>query len=257
MTPLDIAHTAMVTDDTEQSRVTFYGQFASAELFLLLEAEPEGDDIKPLLFQTEQGQFVLAFDTDERLSDFNEGPAPYAAVSGRTLVQMLDGQPIGVGLNLWENPSTFLMPAGTLAWLNDTLAGQPEEIEDTPDEITAPKGLPEVLITAIDTRLAAAEGLARMAYLAGVTYKGGRPGHLLAFIDAAEGSHQALAATIREALIFSGLEAGVLDVTFFNASDPVSAQLARVGLQFDLPQTSKPTPPSAPGTNPSKPPNLR
>lgn len=257
MTPLDIAHAAMMADNTDQTRVTFYGRFAAAELFLLLEVESTGDDIKPLLFQTEQGQFVLAFDTEDRLSAFNQGPAPYAAISGRTLAQMLNGQPIGVGLNLWENPSTILLPAGTVAWLNDTLAGQPEEIEDTPEELTAPKGLPEGLITAIDTRLAAAEGMARMAYLAGVTYQGGRPGHLLAFIDAVEGSEIALAATIREALVFSGLEAGVLDVTFFDASDPVSAQLARVGLRFDLPQPTKPSPPSVPGMDASKPPKLR
>lgn len=114
MTPLDIAHAAMAEHETDASRMTFYDRFAAAELFLLLEEEPDGDDIKPRLFQTEQGSFVLAFDTEDRLTAFNEGPAPYAAVSGRTLAHMLDGQDIGVGLNLWNNPSAFLVPAGTI-----------------------------------------------------------------------------------------------------------------------------------------------
>ncbi|NNE89082.1 MAG: SseB family protein [Silicimonas sp.] len=257
MTPLDIAHAAMTDQDTDAARLAFYDRFATAELFVLLEAEPEGDNIKPQLFQTEQGAFVLAFDTEARLTDFNQGPAPYAAITGRTLAQMLASQPIGVGLNLWENPSAFLLPAGTLAWLNDVLAEAPQAIEDTPEAFSAPKGLPEVLITAIDARLASAEGLAKFAYLAGVTYKGGRPGHVLAFVDAKAGVEDALAGTIREALVFSGLEAGVLDVTFLKASDPLTAHLARVGLRFDLPQPASPTQPSAPGMDPSKPPKLR
>lgn len=257
MTPLDTAHAAMVALDTDAARLAFYDRFATAELFVLLEGEPQGDNITPRLFDTEQGQFVLAFDTEARLTDFNQGPAPYASVTGRTLAQMLNSQPIGVGLNLWEAPSAFLLPAGTIAWLNDVLSETPENIEDTPETFSAPSGLPETLVSAIDARLATAEGLAKLAYLAGVSYKGGRPGHIIAFVDAMAGSESALAGTIREALVFSGLEAGVLDVTFLKASDPVSAQLARVGLRFDLPQPSAPTPPSAPGMDPSKPPKLR
>lgn len=257
MTPLDIAHAAMLERDTDGARLAFYDRFAAAELFVLLEREPDGEDITPRLFQTEQGAFVLAFDTEDRLTTFNEGPAPYAAISGRSLAQMLNGQQIGVGLNLWDNPSAFLLPAGTLAWLTDVLAEAPQSIEETPETFSAPKGLPEVLITAIDARLAAAAGLAKLAYLAGVTYQGGRPGHMLAFVDAGETAQNALADTIQQALVFSGLEAGVLDVAFLKASDPAAAQLARVGLRFDLPQPSEAAPPNAPGMDPSKPPKLR
>lgn len=257
MTPLDAAHAEMIKQDTDKARLAFYDRFAAAELFVLLESEPDGDNITPGLFQTEQGGFVLAFDLEERLTAFNEGPAPYAAVSGRTLAQMLSGQPIGVGLNLWENPSAFLLPAGTIAWLNDVLAETPEAIEETPETFGPPKGLPDVLITALDARLAAAKGLAKSAYLAGVTYTGDRPGHMLAFIDATDGAQSALASTIHQALVFSGLEAGVLDVTFLKASDPAAAQLARVGLRFDLPQPDTTVTQAAPGMAPSKPPKLR
>ena len=53
--------------------------------------------------------------------------------------------------------------------------------------------------------------------------------------------------------------AGVMDVLFLQASDPMAARLARVGLRFDLPVPDRPTPqaPSAPGMDPSKPPKLR
>ena len=61
-----------------------------------------------------------------------------------------------------------------------------------------------------------------------------------------------------EALTFSGLDAGELDVGFFEASDPLVARLAKVGLQFDLPDPiAMPSPPGAPGMDPEKPPKLR
>ena len=130
----------------------------------------------------------------------------------------------------------------------------PEETEARPETIAPPRGLPERLVSGIDTRLASATGLARMAYLVAVTYPGGAPGHLLAFIDTEPGAEAALARAISEALIFSGIEAGMLDVAHFRSSDPVAASLARHGLRFDLPQPEATKPP---GSDPTKPPKLR
>ncbi|MFD1344812.1 SseB family protein, partial [Litorisediminicola beolgyonensis] len=74
------------------------------------------------------------------------------------------------------------------------------------------------------------------------------------------GAEAALARAVNEALVFSGVEAGALDVTFVADSDPLAARLARVGLRFDLPIPEEPqerAAPSAPGSDPSKPPKLR
>ena len=97
-----------------------------------------------------------------------------------------------------------------------------------------------------------------MAYLAAVEWDSGARGHLLAFVDAAPGAEGALARAVHEALTFSGLEAGTIDVAFFRSADPVAARLARVGLRFDLPAFEpRQSAPSAPGTDPDKPPRLR
>ena len=72
-------------------------------------------------------------------------------------------------------------------------------------------------------------------------------------------SQSALARAAGEALTFSGIEAGVMDVGFFRASDPVCAKLAKTGLRFDLPEPAKAghVPGSAPGMDPDMPPKLR
>lgn len=259
-TPIDRAHAAMeAAPDDDTARLAFYERLADAELYLLLEAEPEGRDITPRIFPVEGAEFVLAFDREERLSAFAEGPAPYAALPGRVVAGLLAGQGLGLGLNLGVAPSAILLPAEAIAWLAGTLAEGPREVEARPEELTAPHGLPERLVTALDTKLALAAGLARSAYLVGVRYAGGRPGHMLAFMAAAPGAEEALARATAEALVFSGLEAGEIDVAFFDLSDPIAARLARVGLRFDLPeppkvQVAEVTPP---GMDPARPPRLR
>lgn len=260
MTPLDQAHAAMEAAPADDAaRLRFYDRLAGSELVLMLESEPEGDRIRPAIFPVEEQRFVLVFDREERLTAFAEGPAPYAALSGRALAAMLAGQGIGLGVNLGVAPSSILIEAGSVDWLAETLATAPEEVEERPEALSPPAGLPEALLTALDARLATAEGLARMAYLVGATYAGGRRGHLMAFVDAVPGAEPALARAVGDALTFSGVEAGTLDVGFFRVSDPFAARLARVGLRFDLPQAA-PSPQvagAAPGMDPDRPPRLR
>jgi hypothetical protein len=260
MTPLDQAHAAMeAAPEDGAARLRFYDRLAACEMFLLLEAEAEGDRVRPALFPVEGQNFALVFDREERLVEFVGKAAPYAALSGRRLAEMLAGQAIGLGVNLGVAPSSILIEATSVDWLAVTLTEAPEEVTARPEEITTPAGVPEALLTALDARLAAAEGLARMAYLVGATHAGGHQGHLLAFIDPVPGAEPALARAVGAALTFSGIEAGSLDVGFFRASDPVAARLARVGLRFDLPEAPKVehVPGSAPGMDPDAPPRLR
>ncbi len=257
-TPLDAAHAAMdAAPDDDAARLRFYDRLAGAELLLLLAAEPDGDAVTPEVFEVEGASFVLVFDTEERLSAFTGRISPYAALSGRALAEMLAGQGVGLALNPDVAPSSFLMPADAVAWLAETLGERPAEVEARPTRVFAPGGLPDVLLTALDAKLASAGGLARHAWLAGVAYDGGREGHVLAFVDTLPGAEPGLARAVGEALTFSGIEAGELDVAFFRASDPVMARLAKVGLRFDIPEPEAAPGPAAPGMDPDRPPRLR
>jgi hypothetical protein len=81
----------------------------------------------------------------------------------------------------------------------------------------------------------------------------------LAFIDAVAGAEPALTTAAQEALTFSGIEAGSIDVGFFTSEDKVYKTLSAHGLRFDLPQPEPAVAqnPSAPGRDPAKPPILR
>lgn len=256
-TPLDDAHAAMMADEGDDAaRLRFYERVADVELFLLLEAEPQDDQISPVLLEA---QYVLVFDRADRLAAYVGAAAPYVALSGRAIAGMLEGQDLGLAVNVGVAPSEILLPAGAVAWLRDTLAHAPSEVEARIERVLPPKGLPETLIAAIDAKLASATGMAAGAYLVAVEHTGGGRGHLLAFVGAIPRAQDALVRAASEALTFSGIEAGAMDVGFFGPNDPTVEKLARVGLRFDLPQGEglQHTPRMPPGSDPSKPPILK
>ncbi|MEH7826843.1 SseB family protein [Gemmobacter denitrificans] len=261
MTPLDLAWQAMAEapDDDDAPRLRYYERLADGEMILLLDREPAGETLDPRVFDLEDGPVVLIFDSEERLAAFTGVPAPYAALPGRVVAGLLAGKGIGLGINLGVAPSSLLLPPFAVDWLAQTLDHGPDRTEARPQQFHAPKGLPPALLTGLDAKLARAGGLAGQALLVAVTYEGGRPGHMLAFIDAVAGAEPALARAAAEALTFSGIEAGEMDVTFLSSGDPATAAMARVALRFDLPVPVAPEPasPSAPGMDPSRPPILR
>jgi hypothetical protein len=236
-TPLDTAHAAMMAaPNNDTARLRFYERMADVELYLLLEAEPQGDQISPKVLETDGAQYMLAFDRAQRLAAYAGDAAAYVALSGRNVAAMLEGQPLGIALNMDVAPSAILLPETAVAWLRETLTHAAAEVEARIESVLPPKGLPETLITAIDEKLATATGMAANAWLVGVAYEGGGRGHLLAFVDAIPRAQDALVRAASEALTFSGIEAGAMDVGFFNHSDPTVTKLMRVGLRFDLPQ---------------------
>ncbi|WP_149142285.1 SseB family protein [Gemmobacter caeruleus] len=261
MTPLDLAYEAMAAapEGEDAPRLRFYERLADGEMILLLEREAEGEVLAPRIFELKDGPVVLVFDTEERLGAFTGVPAPYAALPGRVIARQLAGQGIGLGVNLGVAPSSLLLPAFAVDWLAETLDHEPEEAEAVPERFEPPKGLPETLVTGLDAKLARAGGLAGQALLAAVVYRGGRRGHMLAFVDAVAGAEAALARAAAEALTFSGIEAGEMDVAFLAGTEPAVRAMAAVALRFDLPVpvAEAPPAPQPPGMDPERPPKLR
>ena len=259
-TPLDIAHAAMARDpDDDAARLRYYAQLADGMLFLMLEAEASGGAVAPRVVETEDGPLVLGFDREDRLAEAAGAPVAYAELPGRVIAAQLAGQGVALGINLGVAKSAFLVAPEALGWLSTLLGREPEEADARPRTFSRPTGLPDAILRALDAKLARAQGLAEAALLAAVAYEDGRQGHMLAFLDAPEGAQAALARAASEALTFSGIEAGEMDVTFLASRDGAAEAMARVALRFDLrpPDVEAPAPPAAPGSDPARPPKLR
>lgn len=255
MSVLDDAFAAAQADpDNETRQMSYYAAFAEAEVFLLLEAESDGDTAAPRTVDPGTGPMALAFDREDRLAAFLGVPAPYLAVSGRQVAELLAGAGLGLAFNLDTDFETAF-DTETLGWLSG-VTGDPTPATETPVDLRAPQQLPHDLLEAIDRKLAMAAGYASRAVLVDAGYKGGDRAHLLAVLDCAPEAEQPLAAALAEAMAFMGFGAGWLDVTFLASDNALAQQMENVGLVFDLPEPGA-SEPSAPGMDPRKPPKLR
>ncbi|MFV0491558.1 MAG: SseB family protein [Pseudorhodobacter sp.] len=261
MTPLDQAHAAMEEAPGDASaRLRYFAALADTVLFLLLEREAGDGVVAPQIFDLDEGPVVLAFDGVERLADAAGTVVAYAELPGRVIARQLAGQGVGLGVNLGAEEGAFLLDPEAVEWLARVLEHGPDEIRARPEKFLPPSALPENLLAALDGKLARAAGLARSVLLAGIRYEGGRTGHILAFLGADPAAEGALARVAGEALTFSGIEAGEMDVTFLADDSPAAQAMARVALRIDLPEPEQPAEPVAtepPGSNPEKPPILR
>ena len=258
-TPLDRAFAA--SDATEAGALRFYQLLADTPLLLVLDEVASGTQINPRVFDLEDGPVLLAFDSEDRLGALGLGALPYAELPGRIIARHLAGKGVALGLNFGcDAPSETMLSPDALSWLAEMVADAPETLEARPESFFTPRDLPAALTEALNFTFAAAPGLADAALLVGVHYDDGRRGHMLAVIDAGAAAQEPLARAIAEALRFSGLEAGEIDVTFVAGTDPVVKHLARSGILFEFPHAPAPVErpaPLAPGMDPGKPPKLR
>ncbi|MBC7476850.1 MAG: SseB family protein [Pseudorhodobacter sp.] len=250
MTVLD-----QVQAEWEAEGLAFYRALADAELFLVLEAEAQGEVMTPQVFDLTDGPLLLVFDSEERLAGFGTGPVPYAALPGRVIAAQILGQGLSLGLNLGTGAaSEMILPPDAIEWLIQMLDQVPaQEMEAQVLQFEKP-AVPQAVLQALGQSITAGP-----AWLAGVVYTSGRRGVMLALTGVAPDDEARMARAVTEALAFSGLDASELDLAFVGESDAIVARMAEVGLKFqpEVRQVPEGVVPNAPGSDPTRPPILR
>ncbi|MEM6310830.1 MAG: SseB family protein [Pseudomonadota bacterium] len=254
--PLDQARAVMERSD--EDRLRFYAALADAELNVLLQEEPQGEDIEPRSLVIDGQHMVLAFDSEARLAGFADGVAPYAAMPGRILAQLLGDAGLGLALNVGVPEVETILPPEALVWLTDTLTNDGPGTHDAQIRaLESPGQVPDILLEALGARLTSSAGLARVAILARAELNSGETTFVLAIVGAQARAEPALARAVSEAVTFSGVEAGYLDVLFLPEGHAMVDRFARAGMQFEIPTPQAPEiAPPAPGMDPDKPPKL-
>ena len=253
-TQLDRTHAAM-TAGGDAEGMAFYRALADAELFILLEAEAEGEVMTPRIFDLADGPVLLAFDNEERLAGFSDQVLPYAALPGRIVAAQMVGQGLSLGLNLGSGAaSEVILPPEALDWLMAMLDQAPAQASQAQVARFEPPAVPVQVLDALATGLA---GVGR-TYVVGAVYDGGRRGQMLVLVGVAASAEAALLRAVTEALAFSGLDASALDTVFLAEDDGALARLAgpALMLQGDVVEVEE-VPRVGPGMDPARPPNLK
>lgn len=243
VTPLDKVF-EQVADGDQAALMRAYHFLADHVLFVLLEQEATAATILPKVFDLPEGKVILAFDTEERLSAFGQGGAEYAALPGRLIAQQLSGTDLLLGLNFGSGASSeVLLPTSVLDWLTNALEAAPVATSEQAHSFHAPSDLPPGFQRSLKALVNKLGGNIAAGLLVGVSYQ--RPvdadtahvglgrGHLLAFIDASPDAEPAIARAVSEVMIFSGLEAAQMDVTFLSSRDRAVSQMLEHAMVFE------------------------
>ena len=254
MTPLDEALGAMRADpEADRLRRAYFDRLSLVELFLLLDAEPDDESVKPRVFELDDGPVVLAFDTEQRLTDF-AGASFYLGLPGAELIELVASSRLGLGINFGTDGAEVMMAPEDAAWLSARLAGQTQELTGPLSRLERPAASDE-LIAALDARLATAGGVLSEAVLVGTAEASGTQGLVLVLVDIGDADAAKLSRSIAQALAVLGQDVR-LDVTGLAHGDPRLAKIRQLGLAFAVPEPPTQATPEAPGMDPAKPPKL-
>lgn len=253
-TALDVAMDGAQPGAEDAARLAFFRLLADTPLLILLEREAQGEVLEPRIFDLDEGQVVLAFDTEERLAAMGEGPQPYAELPGRVLARLLASEGLGLGLNLGAgSASEMLLPVSAMVWLEQILAEQP----DVQMAGFGPLAPPDRELVAIVQRIfddapQSWGGLAQAVRIYARQDTG------LVVIEGAEpDAETALATALSEAFRFADLGGRVVDIAFAEGrilpAEGISISWPAKAIAPDAVAKDRP----GPGTVPEKPPILR
>ncbi len=260
MTDLTVLEQAVAKmERSDEDRLRFYSVLADAEIAILLDAPMTDDTLSPRMVEYSGGQYVLGFDGEARLAEYENTVASYVTVPGRVLAGMLAAENLGLALNIDVSDHSVYLPAQAMSWLLETLSAQnPSEQDGRITSVKAPGSVPDMLLETLGARLTqAAAGIAEDAYLFLAEFSDETRNHVLAIVGAEARAEPALARAVSEALTFSGIDAGFLDVVFLPSSHALIRRLRGTALRFEIPQPETTPLPSAPGSDPANPPKLR
>jgi len=258
MTPLERSIVMLEATPDDATRFSaVMERLVDAEVFLALEFTTSDLEVTPRTVLLNEQEYVAIYDTELRLSEAIGGAAEYLSVSGRALVQMLEGQNTGIALNPGSTAIGYVFELETLRWLALSLDERPSQISDQITQVSPPPVLSPKALDALSVKLTAAQGLADFAILVEATSSDEAKNPMLCFVGLMPDTQADLAKLVQEYLQFSEQEGAAWDVSYLARNHIMVEKLLKVGLRFDLPVPEVSVARRAPGTIPGQPPILR
>lgn len=225
--------------ENNDARLNYYGVLADTNLFLLLEQEPSNEILEPKFIQLEGKNFALAFDSEESLSEFYGEAAAFAQITGRVLAKMLLEEKIGLGINLGVSEGELLLPYEVVEWFVNVLDETPDLVQANPKKFLPANAFPEIMFQALQEKLEPAVGLFDEIWICAVEYNEDEISHLICLMGAQKSAQQAIVKSINEALFFTDINLGNIDVAHFNYDDEACSKIRAIGVKLEFPQVNK------------------
>lgn len=185
MTQLDTAYTAAKNND--EQKPAFYNQFLNTDLYVATHPEAgESESIAPLVVEYSGVQFLMLFDTQQRLTDWAKKEITYAVMPGHTLVQRMSTD-YHWALNVGTDFTKTFVPK-EIAWLKEIVEKTKSEQTQNPAKnisalVRKPKELPDSFINRLSEIFTKTPTI-NYAYLGEVRYAiENEPAHLTLVLE--------------------------------------------------------------------------
>lgn len=190
MTKLDTAYTAAKNND--EQKPAFYNQFLNTDLYVATHSETDdSESIAPLIVEYSGVQFLMLFDTQQRLADWAKKEMAYAVMPGHTLVQRMNTD-YHWALNVGTDFTKTFVPK-EIAWLKEIVektkseqaqAGQNQSpTKNISALVRKPKELPDSFINRLSEIFTKTPTIS-YAYLGDVRYAiENEPAHLTMVLE--------------------------------------------------------------------------
>ena len=147
-------------------KLQFYRRILESDLLVVLQNSDFAEDRRPSIFDTQEENFLLCFDSKEKLTNFITHETAHVLLPFKEILELIKSKKIGIALNI-DNHSGILLDSKTVEWKEQVLsAGQVEELRSISVEFEFPTLVNDFLLSNLKIVLETMVGMARRVVLA-------------------------------------------------------------------------------------------
>ena len=91
-----------------KKKLEFYQRILGNEFLIILESNDFEGDLTPRTFDTQEGKFLLCYESNEKLTNFLTQEAAHALLSFTKIITLIKNKKIGIALNIGGNSGILL-----------------------------------------------------------------------------------------------------------------------------------------------------
>ena len=232
-------------NNTER-KLEFHRRIIGNDFLVVLQNGYFDDDLRPRIFDTQEGKFLLCFESNEKLTNFITQKTAHVLLSFKEIIKLIKNKKIGIAINIGKH-SGILLDLKVVEWIEQVISsGQVEELGLMPIEFEFPHLVDESLLGNLKIVLETMSGMTKKVILAQAHYNDLNVSFFLGFIDSPKLFHKSIKERVLDVVKLHKSDSVFLDVAFLSSSTELASKLSINGLTILLPrlQLGKKTKPS-------------
>ena len=220
-------------------KLEFYQRILGNDFLVVLENSEFGEDLRPCIFDTQQGKFLLCFENNEKLTNFITQETTHALLSFKEIIKLIKNKKIGIALNPGDQ-SGVLLDLESVGWIDQVIStGPAEELSSIPIKFEFPNLVDECLFDNLQIAVQKLSGMTKKVVLARAHYKDFSVSYFLGFIDSPQLFHELIREGVLDIVKLDKSDNIFVDVAFLSSSTELASQLVANGLRIKLPKVQK------------------